>query len=143
MVLKRPLPTFLLGECCPPALTLMSDTSLPPGMTLVPFKLLCWCWFRGSESAYMSPYVGYLRGTALDSRSVFRRLNTCWFLQPEVMGTYILGTGTLGWQALWGWNSLFPRHHSRIFSHHTYMWNQCTVSLPLIPIWMDVVSLIP
>ena len=36
---------FCLGEGCPPALTLMADTSVPPYMPLVPFKLLpWWCW---------------------------------------------------------------------------------------------------
>ena len=33
-----------LGESCPPALTLISDASLPPPVSLVPFELLSWCW---------------------------------------------------------------------------------------------------
>ena len=36
-------PPFCLGEICPPALALMPDTSLPPHMPLVPFKLLPQC----------------------------------------------------------------------------------------------------
>ena len=37
------------------------------------------------------------RGIAGDSRNFFHRLNPHWFLQPEIVGTYLLGTGTLGW----------------------------------------------
>ena len=33
-----------------------------------------------------------LRGTAWGSRSFFHQLHTPWFLQPEVVGTYLLGT---------------------------------------------------
>ena len=29
----------------------------------------------------------------------FHQLNLCWFLQPEVVGIYLPGTGTLGWGA--------------------------------------------
>ena len=35
---------FGLRGRCPPALPLMPDTSVPPCMTLVPFKLLSPCW---------------------------------------------------------------------------------------------------
>ena len=41
---------FCLGESCPPALTLMPHTSVPPHMPLVPFKLLPWCWSSGAVS---------------------------------------------------------------------------------------------
>ena len=50
----------------------------------------------------LSPCAGSLRGTAWDSRSFFYQLNPRWFLQPEVMGTYLPGTGTLGWGAWHG-----------------------------------------
>ena len=55
---------------------------------------------RGSESEQVSPCVCSLRGTAWGSRSFFHPLNPCWFLQLEVVGTYLSGTGTLGW-GLW------------------------------------------
>ena len=45
----------------------------------------------------MSLCVGSLRGTAWGSRSFFHRLNPRWFLQPEIMGANLPGTGTLGW----------------------------------------------
>ena len=50
----------------------------------------------------MSLCGGSLRGTAWGPRSFFHRLNLCWFLQPEVVGTYLPGTGTLGWGAWCG-----------------------------------------
>ena len=37
-----------------------------------------------------------LRGTAWGSRSFFHRLNPHWLLQPEVVGTYLTGTGMVG-----------------------------------------------
>ena len=52
---------------------------------------------RGSKSELVSPCVCSLRGTSLGSRIFFHQLNTHWFLQPKIVGTYIPGTGTLGW----------------------------------------------
>ena len=52
---------------------------------------------RGSESELVSLCVGALRGTAWGSRSFFHQLNPHWLLQSEVVGTYLPGTGTLGW----------------------------------------------
>ena len=40
-------PPFFLGERCPPALTLMPDTSVSPSVPLEPFNLLPWCWAQG------------------------------------------------------------------------------------------------
>ena len=71
----------------------MPDTSVPPRTPLVPFQLLRWCWSSGGVSLC----GGSLRGTAWGSSSFFHRLNPHYFLQPEVMGTYLPGTGTLGW----------------------------------------------
>ena len=42
--------------------------------------------------------MGSLKGTAWDSRTFFYQLNPCYFLQPEVVGTYLPGTGTLDWR---------------------------------------------
>ena len=47
----------------------------------------------------LSLCVGTLRETAWDSRSFFHQPNLCWFLQPEVMGTYLPGIGTMDWGA--------------------------------------------
>ena len=57
---------------------------------------------RGSESEQVSLCIGSLRVTAWDFNSFFHQLNPCWFLQPEVVGTYLPGTGTLGWGAWYG-----------------------------------------
>ena len=46
---------FCLGESCPPALVLMPNTSVPPCMLLVPFKLLLQCW--SSEGVSLSKSV--------------------------------------------------------------------------------------
>ena len=58
----------------------------------------------GAQREYVrvSLYVGSLRRTAWDSRIFFHWLNPYWFLQPEVMETYLPGTGTLGWRAWCG-----------------------------------------
>ena len=50
------------------------------------------------ECICVSVCVGSLRGTFGDYRRFFHWLNPRWCLQPEVMGTYLLGTGTLGWE---------------------------------------------
>ena len=67
---------------------------------------------RGCESEEVNMCVGFLRGTALGSSSVFHQLNPHGFLQPEVVGTYLPGTGNLGLGGLvWGWDSSLPRYH--------------------------------
>ena len=73
-------PPFCLGKSCPLALALMPATSVSPSVPLVPFQLLLQC--RSSE------------GTP--------ELNPCWCLQPQVMGTYLPGTGILCWGAWYG-----------------------------------------
>ena len=47
----------------------------------------------------MSSCVGSLRGNAWDCRNSFHQPNTCCVLQPEAVGTYLPGTGALGWGA--------------------------------------------
>ena len=61
---------------------------------------------RGSKSD--KSMCGSLRGNVWGSIIVFHQLNPCWFLQPEVVGTYLLGTGTLGWGACCGAELLTP-----------------------------------
>ena len=89
-------PPFFLGQNCPPAPDLMPDPSVPPCMPLVSFKLLPWCW--SSEGMSLSKSVcGFFKGNSWDSSRFFHQLNLCQFLQPEIVGTYLPGTGTLGW----------------------------------------------
>ena len=90
---------FCLKDSCPPAPALMPDTSVPPCMPLVPLNLLPWCWSSEGVSRSKS-MCGFFKGNC--SSNFFHQLNPCWFLQPEVMGTYLPGTGTLGWRARCG-----------------------------------------
>ena len=94
-----PLPVFLSRRKCPPALALMPDTSVPPHMPLVPFTMLPQCW--SSEGVSVS-------NSLCGVRPFKRRLLRIWqvllplqpplVLQPEVMETYLPGTGTVGWR---------------------------------------------
>ena len=101
-------PPFYLGESCPPPITQMPDTAVPP---------IChWCLsscYPGvaaqREWVWVSPCAGLLRGTAWKSKSFFHWLNSCWFLQSEVMGTYLPGIGTLGWGPSLGLRALAPK----------------------------------
>ena len=79
----------------------MPDTSVFPHMSLVPFQLLPQWWSYEGLNLNKSVCVGggSLRGTAWDCRSFFHLLNPCWFLHPEIIGAYLPGTGTLGWEA--------------------------------------------
>ena len=115
---------FCLGESCPPALAFMPETSVPPYMPLMPFKLLSWCW--SSEGVWLSSLcVASLRGTAWDSRSFFHLLDPCWFLQSEGMGTYLPSTLTMGWGADMGLVLLsLSRYPSQIFIYHMRVWDQ-------------------
>ena len=40
---------------------------------------------------------GFPKRNCLGSSSFFHQLNPHWFSQPEVVGTYLPGTGTMGW----------------------------------------------
>ena len=80
---------------------LMPDMSVPPCMRLVSFKLLPQCW--SSEGVSLSKFIcGFFNENAWDSRIFFHQLNPHWFLHPEIVGTYLPGTGTLGWGAWCG-----------------------------------------
>ena len=81
-----------LGESWPPA----------PALTLQFLPVCHWClssYYPGAgvqrELVWVSPCVGFLKGTAWDSRGFFHQLNPCWLLQPEFVGTYLPDTGTL------------------------------------------------
>ena len=79
--------------------------------------------------------------------------NIHWFLQPDVMATYLLGTGTLGWIVWWGsgiprsWGfppNFYPPHMGvglPLPCLHTFL---CiSMSLPLLLVWMNRTSLNP
>ena len=133
---------FCLGESCPPALTLMLDTLVPPCMPLIPFKVLPWHW--SPERLNLSKFVcDSLRGTAWDSASFFHQLYPHWFLHPQVMGTYFSGTGTLSWGPGVNLGLLAPEISLPIFSAtHGFETNPFCVSTPSISLNV-VSSLIP
>ena len=129
-------------------------------MPLVPFQLLPWCWIPEWVSLYVLSPLGPLRGVSWESCSFFRRPNPHWFLQPEVMGSELPGTGTLGWVAWSGAGipcsrGIFPYFYPPYVdvgpSFHVSMplWTSPTLcaspcismSLLLLPVWMNVASL--
>ena len=87
--------------------------------------------------------MGSLRGTAWGSRIFFHQLYPCWVLQPEVVGTYLPGTGTLGWEAWCGAGLLIPKIPlPNFYPPHVDEGLAHSTSLPLLSVWMDVFSLI-
>ena len=102
--------------------------------------------------------VWVLSPSPLRRCSFFHHPNPDWFLQPEVVATYLPGAGTLGWVVrtaaripcsqgippifiyhLWMWN-----HHSylHVSLHHTM--SPClSASLPFLSVWMNVAALNP
>ena len=65
-------------------------------MFLVPFKLLPPCWGSERVSLGKSVYGPFKNCLGPPEVSISFTLNSCWFLQSEVMGTSVLDTGTLG-----------------------------------------------
>ena len=87
--------------------------------------------------------MGSVRGTSWDSSSLFHRLNPHWFLQPEVVGTYLPGTGTLGWGPGVGMGLLTPEiSFLNFYPPHAGERLVHSASVPLLPFWMGAVSLI-
>ena len=89
------LPAFLSGRKLSPSSRLDSSHFILSLCATGTSQAATWCW--SLEGMNLNNYMcGFFRGTAWDSRSFSYRLNLCWFLQLEVMGTYLPGTGTLG-----------------------------------------------
>ena len=88
-----------LPFCCEKSVlqapTLMPDTSGPPCVPLVPYKLPPWCW--SSEGMGLSKFMcGFFKGNFLALQKFLPPTLPHWFLQLEVMGTYLPGTKILG-----------------------------------------------
>ena len=86
-------PPFCLGESCLTALALMPDTSVPPCMPLVPFKLLP--WFSSSKGMSLSKSMCGL----------FKR--NCLGLQkflPLTQSPLVFAAITYGDLSSWHWN---------------------------------------
>ena len=87
---------FCLGESCPPALTLMPHTSVPPHMPLVPFKLLPWCWSSGAVS--LSKFMcGFFKGNCLGLQKFLLPTQSLLVFAARIYEDLSSGTGTLGW----------------------------------------------
>ena len=122
-------PPFCLGESCPPALTLTPDTSVPPPMSLVPFKLLPQCWSSEGVSLSKSMCMMFKRNCLVLQN----------FLPPNqcLLGFADRSCGDLpSWHwnlelgdLVCGWDSSLLRCPSRIFIHHTWMWDQSILHL--------------
>ena len=71
----------------------------------------------------------------LSSSSFFHQLNPHWFLQPEVVGTYLPGTGTLGWGAWYG-VGLFTPDVSLLsfYPSHVVVGPAHSASVPVLPV---------
>ena len=134
---------FCLLESCSQAPSLMPDTSFSPYMPLVPFKLLLWFW--SSERMSLNKFVcGFFKGnylglqkflTLTQSLLVFavRSYGVLFLTLEPWAGRHGMGLGlfTLNLFLL---NSYPPCMHVR---------PDLSMSLPLLPVWIDMVSLIP
>ena len=84
---------------------------------------------KGSQSK-LRLCVGPLRGIAYGSSSFcLPQPQSSWFLQPEVMGTSLHGTGTLGWGPDMGLGCLTPQISILIFICHMWVLDQ-----PVLPL---------
>ena len=81
--------------------------------------------------------VGSLRGTVWGSSSFFHRLNPHWFLQPEFVGTYLPGTGTLGWGAWCGAGTPCSLDSPSVFSRTTHEWGTSLFCICAPPTSLD------
>ena len=93
------LPALLSGRKLAPTLSLMPDDLVPPCLSLMPFILLPQCW--SSEEVSLSepvPSGGFKRNCLglLQLLSSTVSINPHWFLQLEIMESYLPGIGTLG-----------------------------------------------
>ena len=146
-------PLFCLGQGCPPALTLMPDTSVPSFVPLVPFKLLPWCW--SSEGVSLSKCVyGFFKENCLGLQKFLPLTQSPLVFAARSYGDLSSWHRNPGLIALvWGWDPSLPWHLSPFLStthvcgstHSVSPQSPClrvSVPLPLLPVWINVTSLI-
>ena len=127
---------FCLGGSCALALALMPDTLVSPPPTICYWYLSRCCPNARAqrEWVWVSPCVvqGLLRWEAWESHSFFCQPTPHWFLQPEVVVTYL--PGTWPWA---GWSSVavgsFPRYPIVLYPPHVGLTPAGSVSLHLCP----------
>ena len=113
-------------------LALKPDNSVPPHVSLALLELLPQHWTSESVSPHKSVYGSFkeeLPGTP--EASISLSLNPHWFLQPELMGTSLPGTGGPGWGARFGagtpcssTGTSAPKLCLPVYNHHTWVWDQ-------------------
>ena len=87
---------------------------------------------------------GFFKRNCLGLQKFLPRTHSCWVLQPEVMGTYLSGTGTLCRGLGVGLGLLTPRIFlPNFYQPHVYVGPAHSESPPFLLAWMDVVFLIP
>ena len=102
-------------------LALMPDTSVPPCMPLVPFKLLPWCW--SSEGVSLSKFVwGFFKGNCLELQKFLPLTESPLGFATRSYGDLSSchrnpGLGDL----VWDWGSSLSQYPSQIFTHHMWM----------------------
>ena len=98
-------PPLCLGKNCPPALTLMSDTSILPCMPLVPFNLLPQCWSSEGGSLSKSMFQ-FFKGNCLGGLQQFLPLTQSPLViaarSHEDLSSWHWNTGTLVWASCCG-----------------------------------------
>ena len=120
-----PLPAFLFGRklSSSSCLDARHFNSVSPFMPLLHFKSLPWCW--STKVSLYNSVCEFFSGNAWDSSNFFHPPNPDWFLQPEVVGTYLPGPGTLGWESCCGAGTPHSRHaFPEVFSIPTWKWDQ-------------------
>ena len=138
-----PLSAFLSGRKLSPGSLLMPDTSFPPCVPLVSFKLLHWCWSSEGVSLSKSVHESLKRNCL----GLNKFLSLTQFLLVFAARSYG-DLSTWHWNPglgaqVWDWHSSLPRYPTQIFIHHRWVWGPPVPCLhPPLPVWMDVVSLI-
>ena len=136
---------FCLGESCPPALALVPDTSVPPCIPQLPFKLLPQCQNSEGVSLHKSLHRSFKRNClglqkflplTQSPNSLVFAARSCGDLHP--------GTAPLGWGLGVGLGLLVPEISlPNFYPLHVDVEPAHSTSPSLLPVWLDVVSLIP
>ena len=128
-----------------PLLALVPETSVSSCISLMPFKLLPWCWC--SEGVSQSKFLyGFFKGNCLGLKQFLLPSQSLLIFAAVSYGDLSSWHQYPGlWGLVWGWDSWLSRYPSHIFIHHRWIWDQpiLHVCLCLLPVWINVVSLIP
>ena len=143
-----------------PALTLFRVRSLSPHVTGALPAVALVLNSRGGGSAWVRSLCGFFKRSILKIDSFFHCPKLQWFLQPEVMGTYLPGSGNLGCVVWPGAGIPYaPGSPPNFYLPHRNvgllvllilhaMLRLCaslpiSASSPFFPVWMTVNSLYP